>query len=387
MLKIPNDIVFFIEAPEHWVAYNVFTRTSLGMDAKALEIIGTIGKLSERDLEGLWKGQMVRIWEIEYFSNLEGLLADPTRRLRGKETWPEPREVDAAQLLQILKDHWIIIENESDYRNRFNLKESILDRNNFGNFHQQLGQELFFKRKNPGDWWTKQKFSDDLQSLRNNLYSAVQGSYLDKFFSDKLRKGYKVIDIGCGTGYYSNSMARLKTDVLGVDPNEDHINIAKSHALPGSTFQVCPIGKEGSFDFLEANSFDVAFMSDALLFYFVSPESKPAGDINLLFREIKRILKPEGSFFNMEPHYTFWLAPWLGDIYHPFTVLTEYKNRNFLVTPSYAELIKSYTDGGFSIAGMEELYPQDDLKDLDSRGYHFAKQFPLWQIFHLIPNK
>ena len=384
MDRVPNDIIFSLEAPGHWVAYNVFTRTSLGIDDIAMNFIGVIGILSKEDIRQFCNEKKARIWEIGYFSNCDGLLADPTRRLRDINQWPKAVEVDGEQLLRALKENWIVIEDEEDYRKRFALKQSLLDRNNFGNFHQQLGQELLLeRRKVSGEWWVKQKFSDDFKSLGNTLYSAIQGRFLKEFFSQKVKPGLKILDVGCGIGFYSNMMAQSGADVLGVDPNETYIGIAQRTADHKANFKVCDVGKSGAFDFIEDKSFDIVFMSDALLFYFVSPVPEPVWDIQILFNEIKRVLKPTGCFYSVEPHYTFWLAPWLGDIEHPFTILTEYLERKYLVTPAYSQLIKAFAKAGFAITNMEEMLPDDNFKKVDTRAYHFAKQFPLWHLFEL----
>ena len=40
----------------------------------------------------------------------------------------------------------------------------------------------------------------------------------------------KIADIGCGGGILSEALARLGADVVGLDPAENNIKIAKSHA-------------------------------------------------------------------------------------------------------------------------------------------------------------
>lgn len=384
MFKVPGDVIVFLEAPGHWIANNVFTHTSLGMDEKALMFMGAIGEQPLENLVASISDVKAKIWEIEYFSNYQGLLTDPTRYLRGIDTWPKPIRVNGKQLSEALKKHWLIIDDENAYKESFGLKGSLLDKNNRGNFHQQLGQELLLmRREDPSKWWVKQKFSEDFKSLRSNLYLAIQGAFLEKFFAQKIKPGLKIVDIGCGIGFYANMMARFGADVLGVDPNESYIQIARQNSVFRAKFSVNDIGKPGALDFIPSNSIDIVFISDALLFYFVSPTPQPAGDIQILFQDIRRILKSNGYFYSMEPSYIFWLAPWLGDIEHPFTILTEYLDRNFLVTPPYSKLIKAFKQGGFVITDMEELQPDVSFKEVDPRAYHFANQFPLWQMFEL----
>ena len=48
--------------------------------------------------------------------------------------------------------------------------------------------------------------------------------------SEKPLKGLKVLDIGCGAGVLSESMALLGADVVGIDVTENMILVAKKHA-------------------------------------------------------------------------------------------------------------------------------------------------------------
>ena len=42
--------------------------------------------------------------------------------------------------------------------------------------------------------------------------------------------GKKVLDVGCGGGILSESLARLGAEVMAIDASEKTINIAKAHA-------------------------------------------------------------------------------------------------------------------------------------------------------------
>jgi len=72
-------------------------------------------------------------------------------------------------------------------------------------------------------WWDKTsefKPLHDINPLRLN------------FIHEKINlKNKKVLDVGCGGGILSESMANLGADVTGIDMGEKVINIAKLHAL------------------------------------------------------------------------------------------------------------------------------------------------------------
>ena len=198
------------------------------------------------------------------------MLADPTRYKRKKEDWSSKKSVKIQELIQQFYKHFLIIDNETEYLKRFQNKTSLLDVEHFGNFHQQLGQHLMLsKRENSSKWWVKQKFNEDFTSLKNNLYNAIQGNFLKTYFDQKFHSGDKVVDLGCGVGFYSNMIAKCGASVLGIDPNEDYIEIAKKNADKGTRFEVLDIGVKGKLDTIPTASADYVFMSDALLFYFV----------------------------------------------------------------------------------------------------------------------
>ena len=43
-------------------------------------------------------------------------------------------------------------------------------------------------------------------------------------------KGLRMLDIGCGGGILSEPLARLGADIVGADPSEDNIKVARAHA-------------------------------------------------------------------------------------------------------------------------------------------------------------
>src|SRR5262249_39528814 len=150
-------------------------------------------------------------------------------------------------------------------------KRNVLDREHFGNFHQQHGQHLLLvNRTDPAEWWMKQKFASDQRSVREDtLYAGVQWNFLRSYMAERIRPGMQVVDLGCGTGLYASLMAENGASVLGIDPSETYLAVARSNAVPGTHFLNLKIGEAGGLDALEPASADLVFMSDALLFYFI----------------------------------------------------------------------------------------------------------------------
>jgi ubiquinone/menaquinone biosynthesis C-methylase UbiE len=99
-----------------------------------------------------------------------------------------------------------------------------------------------------------------------------------------LEEGARVLDIGCGTGRLArwiSERAGAKGDVVGIDPLEERIGIARSHG-GAVRFEVGQAEDLGAF---EDASFDAVCMSSVL--HWVSDKAKALA-------EIRRVLRPGG---------------------------------------------------------------------------------------------
>jgi len=388
-MKIPNDVIIQAAENGRWILYNVFSQTTIAITTQSLELLSKIQ--SNVDLNNILEqseAEFFYIWDIEWFSNYNGLLAEPTRRIRDLKKWPKPHKFNAKEFIFFLQKKYFIIDDEQKYSSIFGLKNSIIDNEHLGNFHQQLGKILILEKKeDPDTWWLSQKFDKDQENLNDNLYRAIQENFLKNFFENRFNSTHKILDLGCGIGYYSNLMSNTGAQIIGVDPNKKFIEIAKIHQRKNTTFHNSEIGKRNSLSWIESKSMDYIFMSDALLFYFVSPDPKEKLELKDLFSEIKRILKPGGRFFSLEPHGLFFLRPWLGEANRPFTIITEYTNRWFNIVPNFSEMIQTFIKNNFIIRDIKELTVSKDFLKKDKRATNFAAEFPLWWFFELEPEK
>lgn len=379
MMTVPKDVIFLpestVEYPDRWVAMNVFSRTALGISS---DVFGLLAAPTAAEPAA---GVSYRCWKIKHFSNDDGLLADPSRFRRDPRQWQE-LSLNQQEMLARLREDCIIVDDEAAYRKRFQPKRHILDHQNFGNFHQQHGQHMaLMRRQDPARWWTRQKFSPDLLSVRRDtLYGAIQNAFLEEYTEQRITRGMTVIDLGCGTGVYSNLIASRGAIVLGVDPSEEYLAVAREHAREGARFEQMQIGQAGGLDGIPSGSADIVFMSDALLFYYVPFFPGQAADIDVLLADISRILKPDGAFVSLEPHGAFYLMPWLGAEDRPFVIVTEYLKKSFGIVPPLSWLIRTVSRAGFVLGDMRELTPATYFAEIDPRGYHFASEFPLWHL-------
>lgn len=109
-----------------------------------------------------------------------------------------------------------------------------------------------------------------------------------EFAKKLLRKGTRVLDIGCGTGYGSAALAETH-EVTAIDNNKEAINYAKRHY-------------RGKAKFLVVNALKLPFKDskfDAICSFEAIEHIK---DVEKFLKEVIRVLKQGGKFIMSTPN-------------------------------------------------------------------------------------
>lgn len=112
--------------------------------------------------------------------------------------------------------------------------------------------------------------------------------------------GEKVLDLGCGYGYYTDYFQSIGGDVIGVDGSPAMIEIAKQK-YPDSAFAVADITEKLPF---EDESFAIVFCNQVLM------DIDPVAPV---FAECRRVLKRGGIFYYSIVHPSFYIGEWKVD--------------------------------------------------------------------------
>lgn len=377
-----DSIVLPITNSQTWRISNTRFRTHVEISGSSLASLSDLAGGANLGKWSKWAEQATG-WGRSVFPHHSGLLTDPTG-------WSQERKehLAGASLLEYLFQTKLIVSDQGEYERLVAYKTSVLDRKSLGNFHQNVGayQLLNLRLKDKWRWWHDQKFSSDGRLLRDNLYSWVQNSFIESFFKGPIVRDKRVLDFACGNGYYSGWFEKNGAEVLGVDTSLDLIEIARKNH-PRVRFE-----HASDFDSVSVlrsfpeSYFDCIYLSDAMLFFFINPENPKQQDfreLNALLSEFRRILKPEGHFYLMEPNATFWLSGWYGASDLPWTVVTEYLEPTYQVAPTVERLTEHFSNAGFWVKQLIHPRVNQLASQYDLRAYNFAKQFPLWDFYIL----
>ena len=130
-------------------------------------------------------------------------------------------------------------------------------------------------------WWDKEGEFRPLHDI-----NPVRAKYIEDF-SHGL-SGKKVLDVGCGGGILSESLAKAGAHVTGIDLGQANIDVAKMHLLESKLevdYQLISVEQLAQ---QEPGSFDIVTCMEML-------EHVP--DPNSIIQSCSQLVKPEGDLF------------------------------------------------------------------------------------------
>lgn len=179
------------------------------------------------------------------------------------------------------------------------------------------------------------------------------------FFTERIGKGERVLDVGCGQGAVAIDIAETcEADVVGIDLNEQHIRMARErHAHPRVRYVL-----GNALEALPEATFDVVVLSNVLEHL----PGRPAFLRRLIVRTEATRLLVRVPLFERD-----WMVPlrkevgteWRLDLTHE----TEYTQESFLVEMKEAGLGVTHQETRWGEI-WAEVRPRVDAKNRGPRG-------------------
>ena len=117
-------------------------------------------------------------------------------------------------------------------------------------------------------------------------------------------EGHRLLDLGCGSGRAAVTFARQGAKVIAVDPSPDRLAEARQLAEQESVRIELHQGDHAALAFLGADTVDAVFSALALA---------EVVDLNRVFRQVHRVLRPEAPIVFSLPHPAFAMLDPMAD--------------------------------------------------------------------------
>jgi len=185
-------------------------------------------------------------------------------------------------------------------------------------------------------------------------------------------KGKRILDLGCGTGRHGIWLAQQGARVTGLDASGGMLQMAKDNAA-GLNLELLQHDLSTAFP-LEKEAFDEAVSTLVL-------EHIP--DLPFFFREIWRVVKPEGAIYISAMHPAMMRKGNQANFTDPETG-EEVRPRGF--PHQLSEMIRAMLKAGLRLIDMREYFCTADLIR------HFPKaakyrDWPMLVVFQLKPTR
>ena len=244
--------------------------------------------------------------------------------------------------------------------------------------------------------WFKKKFCDDLSDIRpesRNYYKYCVNNFVTNFFSKDRISGKKILDFGCGPGYYSAILAQRGSYVIGIDRSAFLIHKANELKQKLGLKNVDFI--QGDFLDFAANvmpkEFDYIIAVDTIVSFDYSRQKHNHEEFSQALSRINRILKDRGRFFIIEAH------PFFGQLAKGIKFSSEghfhgrlpnykieYKGKN---NPHHwftlNEITSALSENCLAICRIYEPDPSVELKKENAQLFKFFLKYPHMIVYEI----
>lgn len=156
--------------------------------------------------------------------------------------------------------------------------------NNIGSYRKKFDKEKYNTQILFGKLWEERKKEKKLNSSKVLIELFKRAK-----INIKLIKNKKILDMGCGSGRFTNALAQLGCkNAIGVDLGDHGLKVAK---------QFAKVNKIKNVKFIKASVLKLPFKDDSFDFIFCKGVLHHTGNLYKGLFEIKRVLKKESYAF------------------------------------------------------------------------------------------
>jgi SAM-dependent methyltransferase len=263
-----------------------------------------------------------------------------------------------------------------------------------------LLKERVFTEYMPGqegmEQWFRMKYYDDLSDIRpekKGYYKHYVHNFVISFFDKDRVSGKRILDFGCGPGFYSVILAQRGANVIGVDKSQFLIQKANEHKARLGLASVDFI--QGDFTVIspqwEPRSFDYVIAIDVIVSFDYGSRTHKHEEVVAAFRNISRLLKEDGRFLIIESHPCF--GPVLHEVVsdsgeyfciRPSGYKIEFKSRR---DPHHwftlDEMTTATSESGLAVLRIHEPDPGIALKHENAGAYSFRLKYPGMIVYEI----
>ncbi|WP_067041528.1 class I SAM-dependent methyltransferase [Methanobrevibacter sp. YE315] len=187
----------------------------------------------------------------------------------------------------------------------------------------------------------------------------------------EIKPGDTILDVGCGGGININRMAKQAKMVYGVDYSIESVKLSREvnrQEIYDGKVKVLE-GNVANLPF-EDNTFDVVTAFETVYFW---------PDIEKCFGEVKRVLKPGGTFLiGMESNGSDNLIMKVSEKLIDMTVYDDEQITEFLRNNDYSQITVYLRDGKNKKEIIKEIGGQTKTVDDDYDHVSFSDKFVQW---------
>ena len=222
--------------------------------------------------------------------------------------------------------------------------------------------------RNSDEWWDASNVLHSMNLLRvpfiiDSLISTGLIKAEDRNKTDVL-KGLNILDVGCGAGILSEALAKLKANVIGLEPAPKLIEVAKNH-LQGQSLNIKYLSELiEDFSINNAEKYDAVVASEVV-------EHVPE-KLSFLIGMAKCV-KPKGSLIITTPNRSIvsWIATEIAVLFKVFPKGNHDWNQ-FIRPSEVSEILRDENCKITLVRGIWYTPILDKFNFIPYQGIHYA---------------